>query len=206
MGHLTEAVDIRGAFPLNGGRPCLNLVATLDKRHADPVERLPDVRALAEWLLDAGLPTRVAVPPPTASQLQATLELRESTNRLVRSTMAGQPLDADDVARLNLVAAGPDLAPQLRVGTVTRLEVRGSYWIADDLVDAALSSLARDVILLLTSQDVARIKECEHPDCSLLFLDDSQSGNRRWCSMDRCGNLAKVAGYRNRRARRRSGQ
>ncbi|MFF1909458.1 CGNR zinc finger domain-containing protein [Kitasatospora sp. NPDC058218] len=34
------------------------------------------------------------------------------------------------------------------------------------------------------------------PDCSLLFLDDSQARRRRWCSMDRCGNLAKIAGYR----------
>ncbi|WP_327319861.1 CGNR zinc finger domain-containing protein [Streptomyces sp. NBC_01235] len=35
------------------------------------------------------------------------------------------------------------------------------------------------------------------PDCSRLFLDDSRA-RRRWCSMDRCGDQAKVAGYRSR--------
>jgi predicted RNA-binding Zn ribbon-like protein len=65
--------------------------------------------------------------------------------------------------------------------------------------DAALSTVARDAIDLLTGPRADRVKECEHPDCSLLFLDDSQSGNRRWCSMERCGNLAKISGYRTRR-------
>ncbi|WP_330324081.1 CGNR zinc finger domain-containing protein [Streptomyces pseudovenezuelae] len=43
-----------------------------------------------------------------------------------------------------------------------------------------------------------RVKECENPSCSLLFLDDSQARRRRWCSMDRRGNLAKIAGCRSR--------
>ncbi|WP_442806810.1 CGNR zinc finger domain-containing protein [Streptomyces sp. NBC_01750] len=29
-------------------------------------------------------------------------------------------------------------------------------------------------------------------------MDDSQARRRRWCSMERCGNLAKVAEYRSR--------
>ncbi|WP_329599495.1 CGNR zinc finger domain-containing protein [Streptomyces pseudovenezuelae] len=43
-----------------------------------------------------------------------------------------------------------------------------------------------------------RVKECENPSCSLLFLDDSQARRRRWCSMGRCGNRAKIAGCRSR--------
>jgi hypothetical protein len=35
--------------------------------------------------------------------------------------------------------------------------------------------------------------------CSLLFVDTSRSGRRRWCSMERCGNRAKVAAHRRRR-------
>ncbi|MFE7743242.1 CGNR zinc finger domain-containing protein [Nocardia sp. NPDC057455] len=33
-------------------------------------------------------------------------------------------------------------------------------------------------------------------DCGLLFVDASRPGRRRWCSMDRCGNLSKVRRYR----------
>ncbi|WP_312639773.1 CGNR zinc finger domain-containing protein [Streptomyces sp. RLA2-12] len=58
--------------------------------------------------------------------------------------------------------------------------------------------MARDAVLLVGGPLLARVKECENPECSLLFLDDSQARRRRWCSMDRCGNLAKVAGYRSR--------
>jgi predicted RNA-binding Zn ribbon-like protein len=206
MSNTFATADVSGAFALFGGRPCLNLVATLGKRHTRPVERLPDEMALARWLLDAGLPARVAIQPPSAGQLESARELREVINRLVRGTMNGERLDPDDVDRVNHFAAGPDLAPQLRVNTghpemrERHPEIRGSVWIADDLCDAALASLARDAISLLTGQYAGRIKECEHPECSLLFLDDSQSGNRRWCSMRRCGNLTKVAGYRSRRA------
>jgi hypothetical protein len=42
-------------FPFIGGRPCLNFVATLGKRHATPKDRLPDPAALARWLTQAEL-------------------------------------------------------------------------------------------------------------------------------------------------------
>ena len=37
---------------------------------------------------------------------------------------------------------------------------------------------------------------CAAEDCGLLFVDASRPGQRRWCSMERCGNLAKVRGHR----------
>ncbi|MGW4894871.1 CGNR zinc finger domain-containing protein [Kitasatospora sp. NPDC004240] len=68
---------------------------------------------------------------------------------------------------------------------------------------AALSAVARDAVLLVSGPLPGRVKECENPDCSLLFLDDSQARRRCWCSMGRCGNLAKVSGYRSRARGRR---
>jgi predicted RNA-binding Zn ribbon-like protein len=61
------------------------------------------------------------------------------------------------------------------------------------------AGIARDAIRLLGGPQASRIKECQHPDCSLVFLDETQSARRRWCSMERCGNLVKTAGYRARR-------
>jgi predicted RNA-binding Zn ribbon-like protein len=34
-----------------------------------------------------------------------------------------------------------------------------------------------------------------------MFIDHSRPGRRRWCSMERCGNRAKTARYRQRRRR-----
>lgn len=38
----------------------------------------------------------------------------------------------------------------------------------------------------------ARIRSCEHEDCTLWFVDTSKAGRRRWCSMDTCGNRTKA--------------
>lgn len=182
-------------FPLYGGRPCLNMVATLGRRHSRPVERLPDRAALLDWLVAAQvLPsqTGIAVRP---GRLEKARDLRETINRLVRAAMCGSELAVADVKLLNKWAACADLAPQLDAGRCVL------SWGDRDPVDAALASLARDAVELLGGPRAGRIKECAHPDCSLLFFDDSQSGRRRWCSMDRCGNLAKISDYR-RRSRR----
>jgi len=176
------------AFPFLGGRPCLDFVATLGKRHAEPVERIPDPGALARWIAEAGLAVSKEPVPVTARELAEARALREAVHRVVRAAMAGREPDPADVALVNEFAARPDLAPQL--GT--------PRWTARQPARAALATVARDAVLLVGGPLLERVKECGNPDCSLLFLDDSQARRRRWCSMERCGNLAKVAGYRSR--------
>jgi predicted RNA-binding Zn ribbon-like protein len=180
------------AFPFIGGRLCLDFVATLGKRHAVPVERLPDPAALGQWIHEVGLSPDV--PQTTIEHLTDARTLREAIYRLLRAAMAGHPVAADDVTLTNAVAARLDLAPQLSV-TGDRRSIRRQ---GADEPPAALATVARDAVLLLGGPLLGRVKECENPDCSLLFLDDSQARRRRWCSMDRCGNLAKIAGYRSR--------
>jgi predicted RNA-binding Zn ribbon-like protein len=183
---------VRGVeeFVLVGGRPCLDLVATLGKRHAEPVERIPDPQTLGRWFVASGLLS--AAPPVDLRDLRRAYRLREAIHVLV----PGRPVDAEAVATLNAEARRPGLAPRLTVdadGHLTAATAEGS-------AAAALATVARDAVRLLGSPAAARIKECQHPDCSLLFLDDTQSGRRRWCSMDRCGNLVKIAAYRGRRS------
>ena len=36
-----------------------------------------------------------------------------------------------------------------------------------------------------------RLRMCEGPNCSWLFIDRSKAGRRRWCDMAVCGNAAK---------------
>jgi predicted RNA-binding Zn ribbon-like protein len=191
-------------FRFVGGRVCLDFVATLGKRHTDPVERLPEPAALARWFGEAGLlPPGAAVPQVGAAGLTQARVLREALNRLVRAAMDGLPYGRTDIAVVNRVAVLPDLAPQLAVGDRTGAggpEVRWQH--RGPVAGAALATVARDGVLLLGGPEAARVKECGNPACSLLFVDDSQARRRRWCSMDRCGNLAKVAGYRARARRK----
>jgi len=65
-------------------------------------------------------------------------------------------------------------------------------------VDEALAHIAREGIALLTGPLRGRIRECAADDCQLLFVDTSRPGRRQWCSMARCGNIAKTRAYRGR--------
>lgn len=193
---MATAADHSGddpAFVLVGDRPSLDLVATLGRRHATPVERIPDAAALGRWFVAAGLlPTS---PPVNDAHVMQARQLREAISSLVRSVMSGSPVSGEPLAIVNGHAIRPDPPPQLVLedGRPVVTTPPG----AD--VPNALATIARDAVRLLGGPQAARIKECEHPDCSLLFVDETQSRRRRWCSMGRCGNLVKTAGYRARR-------
>ncbi|MGN9838176.1 CGNR zinc finger domain-containing protein [Nonomuraea sp. H19] len=186
------------AFPFIGGRPCLDFVATLGKRHSVAVERLPDAASFDRWIAESGLrpEARPRAEEPTTSKedLAEARVLREALYRLLTAAMHGRAPDPADVAEVNAAAARPDLAPQLACTDAGLTVCRA----ANDGASAVLATVARDAVLLAGGPLMGRVKECENPDCSLLFLDDSQARRRRWCSMDRCGNLAKIAGYRSR--------
>ncbi|GAA4370112.1 CGNR zinc finger domain-containing protein [Agromyces bauzanensis] len=180
-------------FRLDGARVCLNLVATLGKRHAEPIERIPDAESGTAWLAAAGVLPTGAMDSMTNGQLDRLRRLREAVNELVRAAMASRPLPADALSAVNAAAMRPDLAPILRQPGLGAVAWQGSA------VDAAISTIARDAVELLAHGRIDRIRECEGPDCSLLFYDDSQAGRRRWCSMNVCGAQSKVRNYRSRR-------
>ena len=103
-------------------------------------------------------------------------------------------MQADDVDTVNLFAATPDIPPALDGGRrqAGRTRIRTGQ---------ALATIARDAVMLLgTPSDgtdlEGRIRECSADDCHLVFYDESRTNNRRWCSMQRCGNRAKVRAYR----------
>ncbi|MFE3961336.1 CGNR zinc finger domain-containing protein [Nocardia sp. NPDC059091] len=54
-----------------------------------------------------------------------------------------------------------------------------------------LEVLATNAIHILGGSDRGRVKNCEGPGCAGLFLDTTRGANRRWCSMNTCGNKVK---------------
>ncbi len=63
-----------------------------------------------------------------------------------------------------------------------------------------LAVVAGTVLDLLATASPGRIRACAAPDCVQFFLDRTAANRRRWCSMQQCGNRAKVADLRLRRA------
>ena len=93
---------------------------------------------------------------------------------------------------LNELAAEPSLVPHLLPGP-------RQGWVGVRGMPSVLSTVARDAIDVIGGPRAARLKRCDGSRCALVFVDTSRSGRRRWCSMERCGNRAKVAAHRRRR-------
>jgi len=66
------------------------------------------------------------------------------------------------------------------------------------LVESATESLVRG--------ELGRVRRCANARCAHVFYDTSKNSSRRWCDMDTCGNRAKAARFRKRRARQNAGE
>jgi len=120
------------------------------------------------------------------------LALRAAITRLASAAADAGELRPDDVDTLNLFAATPDVPPVMPGG-------RRQAGAGGIRVGQVLSTLARDAVTMLTTEP-ERIRRCAADDCRMVFHDESRTGSRRWCSMSRCGNRAKVRAFRVRAA------
>ncbi|MDP9341200.1 MAG: ABATE domain-containing protein [Actinomycetota bacterium] len=174
-------------FRFLSGRLSLDFANTLAGRGGSEVELLATVSELGEWLHQAGL---TALSPSVGTyQLQEARKLREAIARAALAASGETALPPDEVAQLNAGARYP-VAPRLDA------EAGAVSWDAAHVVPGALARIARDAVELLGAAERSRIRTCARPGCGALFVDSSRKGNRRWCSMQGCGNRAKVATYR----------
>ena len=123
--------------------------------------------------------------------LRDAVALRTSIARIATAIGHARVPAAEDVDIVNLFAATPDIPPALSGGSRQAGRSRAQ-------VGQSLSAMAREAVELFAGDNTERIRECAADDCSLLFYDESRSNNRRWCSMQRCGNRAKVRTHRGR--------
>ncbi|SRR5258707_7897057 len=65
-------------------------------------------------------------------------------------------------------------------------------------VRGALGSILAEVSAGMADGTWDRMKACRAEDCKYAFLDTAKNRSRAWCSMQSCGNRAKVAAYRER--------
>jgi predicted RNA-binding Zn ribbon-like protein len=125
------------------------------------------------------------------SDLRDVRALRRAIWNTAQRAVGGSPPDDGDREAINRAAAGMPPAPVFE--EFGRTAVRRPLTAAQ-----VLSMLARDAVDLFTGPLAGRIRVCAAPDCSLLYVDQSRGANRQWCSMQRCGTLAKVRAHRER--------
>lgn len=162
------------------GRICLDFTHTGGDGEAARWEILHEPADVARFL---GIITGTEPPMVRPNDLAEVLELRRSITALARARVGGEQAPRGHIPVINDAASKLPLIPQL--------DAEGHQQLLPGTARQALSTIARDAIDLFSSALVERIKICEADDCGLLFVDTSRPRNRRWCSMEWCGDRAK---------------
>ena len=166
---------------------------------ATPTEQLPDWNGLLDWFGGAKLvpaaqiatlKRRFREPDSEANTAyRDAIALRESLYAIFSATAAQKPPREEDLAALNHALAATPQRRELRHSDA------GYGWAVQSGKGAAAALFAPILWSagdLLAGPRLARVRRCANNACLWLFLDDSKSGNRRWCSMSACGNRAKA--------------
>lgn len=175
--------EARRIFRLDNEVLAFRFTATVSDRASDtPLERLRDPARLELWLDVNGLGTGGEL---SSADLSQAIELREAIYRIGAATAQQTSPDTRDVDMINAAAATGHATIALEGGNA-HWRLTKTAALAD-----ALGVLATDAIQALADPHRGHIKTCEGPGCAGLFLDTSRGANRRWCSMNTCGNKVK---------------
>ncbi len=180
--------DFDSDFRFRSGRLCLNFVASVGDRAHTAFDRWRNESDFERWCLESGLlSAKISITP---MQLVEARELREAIYDTVQCGLHSRTPKKTTLGVLNKHAAHPSLIPYLsKIG-------QPPTWNSATPFKAVLSMVARDAIDLLSGTQLHRIRECADEHCSILFIDSSRPGKRRWCAMNGCGNKKKKAAYR----------
>lgn len=194
---MTNAED----FDFESGELSLDFGNT-SEMHArqTPDELLHDFDDLVTWGQAAGLvsPARAKVLRKIANThgdeadaaYARAIDLREAIYRTFAQLSREQEIKQEDLALLNLSLSAA--LPHLQLIS----SPTGFNWgWADNpqALDQIIWPVARSAAELLTSENLARVRQCaDDRGCGYLFMDMSRNRSRRWCSMESCGNRAKA--------------
>lgn len=181
-----------GRFRFDPGSFCLELLLTGGPGPYQRYEILRTPADFANWLVDSRLSKIAPIEDVRVrlSELRQIKELRDLMWSVARSVAHGGMVEEREADLIN-ACASTSMRPELDPVTGVR------RWAEPITGFQILGAAARDAIDLVGAHS-NRVRECQAPDCYLLFLDTSRAGNRRWCSMRTCGNRSKVKAYRGR--------
>ena len=185
---------------LIGGDLCLDFANTLNGHDSPPShEYLHDYRDLVLWGRHAGvlsLPVyrellkQAETRPSEAEDIfRKTLMLRETIFGIF-SALAFQRKPAEaDINQLN--KTWQDAQRHTQLASSSRGFALG--WNDEPSLEHISRRITISAVDLLTSSEkIKRICRCSGDHCDWLFVDLSRNHMRRWCSMEECGNRAKM--------------
>jgi predicted RNA-binding Zn ribbon-like protein len=194
-----------------GGLPCLDFVNTVGGWSGDSVleDKLEHYSDLVRWAARAGL---IRDGEAHALARLAEAHRSEATHVLARAIALRQALHSllsralenrkPPAASVQLLAREFQIARKHQSFAATGDRFEWTWNHPRDSLDSILWRICQSAAGLLTSADLAHVRQCGGTDCGWMFLDTSRNHSRRWCDMQDCGNLEKVRRFRQRLARR----
>ena len=152
----------------------------------DAVDFLVTLGGLSDWLKAEGKRLD-GWAPVTHEDLSDFLAMRAAIRELFDALVGGGVPSEDVVRVINAASARAPAYPELDCsGARPQIRERGLGGGAA----AALAAVARSAIDVAGGPNRERLRVCEAPGCSRLFV--ATNPRRRWCS-ESCGNRARVA-------------
>lgn len=184
---------------LIGGDLCLDFANTLNG-HERPAghEYLHDYRDLLLWAqhartLSAGdtkelLQLAEAQPVEAEAAFYKAILLRETIYRIFSAMAFRKKSTNEDLELLNKIWQESQQHARLMPSSTSF----ALGWDDDPSLERVSRRITSAAIDLLTSGQIKQIHRCAGDGCDWLFIDTSRNHLRRWCSMEECGNRAKM--------------
>ncbi|MEW5720134.1 MAG: ABATE domain-containing protein, partial [Chloroflexota bacterium] len=193
---------------LIGGAVCLDFANTLYGHGRTPIhEYLFDYRDLVLWSRHAGiLPASDAEslrrkaarqPNEALAMFHRAIALRETIFRVFSAIAQGNSPKPADLETINAARSEANLHSHIERAH-DRFVIE---WNDKTALERVLWGIALSAAELLTSEKVRAVRQCGGDTCDWLFVDTSRNHLRRWCSMSKCGNRAKVRRFIERKRR-----
>ena len=193
-------------FPFLGNAAWLDFVNTELRNGDETIELLTGFDEFMRWGrearlidrseghdLEGAVPERIRRDAILAEALLLRAELREAAADLTN----GQPPGSALLDRVNrLLSDHPAVLSLKRAEGAWQIESKP----AATGPRSVLARVAEDFARFMATADLALLRRCASERCRIYFHDTSKNHRRRWCSMEFCGNRAKVAGHRSRQA------
>jgi len=186
-GHTRILVSPEGTrYRFDAGAFSLELLLTGGPGALQRYEILHTPQALVAWLAESRLNIAADQLRITRKDLADTIRFRDTMWSVANAFADGRPVAPSDIELINAAASAAP-RPALDPATLS------AGWVTPVSGAQVLGAAARDAIAVIAE---GRIRRCAGDRCYLMFVDTSRPGNRRWCSMQRCGNRHKIRALR----------
>lgn len=178
--------EIKQKYEFVGNNLGVDFINTEVNVKGELVDLLLTESDVMEWLEQANIDADLA----RGIDVGKLLAFRQKARQILSQIIDKEKVENDAIATLN------NYLQDYKVNYQLEQSSEGYQLINQNVCHSTtdiIGLLAYELASMLASDQRTYLKRCLNPDCVLMFVDNSRSHKRRWCSMDTCGNRAKVS-------------